>query len=62
MPAESGYGDLLEAAVLSKRAGDFQAAHRLFEDVYERAHDDPEVVREFRRWRAERGGGAGGDP
>ena len=46
-PAGGGYDDLLEAAILSKRAGHYRAAHRLFEDLYAYARDDPKVVQEF---------------
>ena len=47
VPVTSGYGDLLEAAILSKRARDYREAHRLFEGIYPRAKDDPKVVQEF---------------
>ena len=47
--AGGGHDDLLEAAILSKRAGDYRAAHRLFEELYARASDDPKVVHEFAR-------------
>ena len=47
VPVTSGYGDLLEAAILSKRARDYREAHRLFDSIYPRANDDPKVVQEF---------------
>ena len=47
VPVTSGYGDLLDAAILSKRARDYREAHRLFEGIYPRANDDPKVVQEF---------------
>ena len=47
VPVTSGYGDLLEAAILSKRARDYREAHRLFDGIYPRANDDPKVVQEF---------------
>ena len=47
VPTTSGYSDLLEAAILSKRARNYREAHRIFEDLYERAEDDPKVVQEF---------------
>jgi len=47
VPVTSGYGDLLEAAALSKRARDYREAHRLFDGIYPRANDDPKVVQEF---------------
>lgn len=49
VPVESGRDDLLEAAILSKRAGDYRAAHRLFDELYARANDDAKVVHEFAR-------------
>ena len=47
VPVTSGYGDLLEAAILSKRARDYREAHRLFDSIYPRANDDPKVVQKF---------------
>ena len=47
VPSTSGYGDLLEAAILSKRARNYREAHRIFERLYGRAPDDPKVVQEF---------------
>ena len=47
VPVTSGYGDLLDAAILSKRAEDYIEAHRLFDSIYARANDDPKVVQEF---------------
>ena len=47
VPVTSGYSDLLEAAILSKRARDYREAHRLFEGIYPRANDDPKVAQEF---------------
>ncbi len=42
VPAGSGQDDLLEAAILSKRAGDHRAAQRLFDELYARANDGPQ--------------------
>ncbi len=47
VPTTSGYGDLLDAAILHKRARSYDEAHRMFEDLYDRAKDDPKVVQEF---------------
>lgn len=47
VPTTSGYGDLLEAAILSKRARNYDEAHRMFESLYDRANDDPKVVQEL---------------
>ena len=47
VPSTSGYGDLVETAILRKRAGDHREAHRIFERVYPQASDDPKVVQEF---------------
>ena len=47
VPSTSGYGDLLEAAILSKRARNYRESHRMFERLYGRAPDDPKVVQEF---------------
>ena len=44
---DGGYGDLLEAAILHKRARNDDEAHRMFESLYNRANDDPKVVQEF---------------
>ena len=43
----SGYGDLLDAAILHKRARNYDEAHRMFEELFDRAKDDPKVVQEF---------------
>ena len=47
VPTTGGYGDLLEAAILHKRARNHVEAHRMFESLYDRANDDPKVVQEF---------------
>lgn len=47
IPPASGYSDLLEAAILSKRARNYREAHRIFESLYARGNDDPKVVQEF---------------
>lgn len=47
VPTTSGYGDLVEAAILSKRAQDYREAHRIFESVYSHVSDDAKVVQEF---------------
>lgn len=43
----SSHADIVEAAVLRKRAGDYEEAHRLFAQVYPDLKDDPKVVQEF---------------
>jgi ATP-dependent DNA helicase RecG len=47
IPPASSYADIVEAAVLRKRAGDYQEAHRLFTQVYPHLMDDPKVVQEL---------------
>ena len=47
IPYTSRYDDLVEAAILSKRARDYEEAHRIFESVYPQVADDPRVVHEF---------------
>ena len=47
IPPASGCSDLLEAAILSKRARNYREAHRIFEGLYARGNDDPKVVQEF---------------
>ncbi len=47
IPPASGYSDLLDAAILSKRARNYREAHRMFERLYARANDDAKVVQEF---------------
>lgn len=47
VPPASDYSDLVEAAILSKRARDYTEAHRIFQDVYHQVSDDPRVVQEF---------------
>ncbi len=39
--------EIVEAAVLRKRAGDYKEAHRLLAQVYPKLMDDPKVVQEF---------------
>ncbi len=39
--------DALEAAILRKKAGEFQEAHRLLAELYPSMMDDPKVVQEF---------------
>ena len=47
MPSTAGHGDLVEAAILRKRAREYAEAHRLFERVHPYSNDDPRVVQEF---------------
>ena len=47
VPTTSGYSDLVEAAILSKRARNYREAHRIFESIYSQASDDAKVVQEF---------------
>ncbi|WP_127586138.1 ATP-binding protein [Paenibacillus koleovorans] len=41
------YDELIEFAVLHKRAGDLESAHRLFSDNFEFIREDPKAVHEF---------------
>ena len=52
IPSTSGYGDLIEAAILRKRARDYRGAHQIFESIYRQANDDPKVVHEFAQTKA----------
>jgi len=47
IPTATSEADIVEAAVLRKRAGDFKEAHRLFVQAYADLKDDPKVVQEF---------------
>ena len=47
MPSENGGGDMTEAAILSKRAGNYEEAHRMFEQSYSRASGDARAAHEF---------------
>lgn len=47
MPISRSIHDTLEAAVLKKRAGDFQGAHRLFSEAYSVNRDNPKILQEF---------------
>lgn len=47
IPTPSGHNDLIEAAILNKRTGNYPEAHRIFESVYQETSDDPRVVQEF---------------
>jgi ATP-dependent DNA helicase RecG len=39
--------ETLEAAILKKRSGDLQGAHRLFAEVYSLNPDDPKIIQEY---------------
>jgi ATP-dependent DNA helicase RecG len=47
IPSATSHRDIVEAAVLRKRAADYEEAHRLFAQVYPDLRDDPKVVQEF---------------
>lgn len=47
IPDTSAYVDRVEAAILTKRAGNYREAHRIFDSVYSEAVDDAKVVHEF---------------
>ena len=47
VPPSRSANDSLELAILKKRTGDMQEAHRLFSEVYSSLPDDPKVVHEF---------------
>lgn len=47
IPPSSGYGHLLEAAILNKRAENFEEAHRIFDNIYPQAGNDSRMVHEF---------------
>jgi ATP-dependent DNA helicase RecG len=47
VPPATGHRDIIEAAVLRKRAADYEGAHRLFTQVFPELRDDPKVVQEF---------------
>ncbi|MCP4214614.1 MAG: hypothetical protein GY765_08150, partial [bacterium] len=47
MPPVAKIDDTVEAAVLKKRARDFQAAHSLFERAYAISPDAPKILQEF---------------
>ena len=47
MPPASGARDMVEAAILSKRAGNHEEAHRIFERVYPQASGDARAAHEF---------------
>lgn len=47
MPPASGVGDMVESAILSKRAGNYEEAHRIFESAYSHAGGDARTAHEF---------------
>jgi ATP-dependent DNA helicase RecG len=47
MPISRTVHDTLEAAVLRKRARDFEGAHRLFAEAYSLVPDNPKILQEF---------------
>ena len=47
IPPAGSDNEIVEAAVLRKRAGDYKEAHRLLAQVYPKLMDDPKVVQEF---------------
>lgn len=47
MPSASGADDMVESAILSKRAGNYEEAHRIFETAYPQARGDARAAHEF---------------
>ena len=47
MPPASGVGDMVESAILSKRAGNYEEAHRIFESAYSQTSGDARTAHEF---------------
>ena len=47
MPSASGVGDMVESAILSKRARNYEEAHRIFETAYPQARGDARAAHEF---------------
>ncbi len=47
MPISLTVDDTAEAAILKKRAGDFEGAHRLFAEVYSLDPNNPKILQEF---------------
>ena len=47
MPSASGVNDMVESAILSKRAGNCEEAHRIFETAYPQARGDARAAHEF---------------
>ena len=46
-PAPSDTTDVVEMALLYKRAGEFRKAHNIFESAYPRIKDDPKAIHEY---------------
>lgn len=46
-PVPKSVGETVEAAILRKRSGDLEGAHRLFAEAYAINPDDPKIVHEF---------------
>ena len=47
VPSNIGQDDLLEAAILNKRLGNYTEAHRLFHESYQHMSNDPRVTHGF---------------
>lgn len=47
LPPNRSYDELLDAALLKKRGGDFQGAHRLFAEAFNVQKQDPKLLHEF---------------
>ena len=47
IPDTGAYADRVDEAILSKRAGNYREAHRIFEGIYSEAVDDARVIHEF---------------
>jgi len=47
LPPNPSYDEVLNAALLKKRSGDFQGAHRLFAEAYNIEKQDPKLLHEF---------------
>ncbi len=47
IPDTSVYADRVDAAILTKRAGNYREAHRMFDGIYSQAVDDAKVIAEF---------------
>jgi ATP-dependent DNA helicase RecG len=47
LPPQSSAADLVEAAIIAKRARDYEEAHRLFSRAYPMMKDDAKTIQEF---------------
>lgn len=47
IPENKSYDETVEAAILRKRTGDLQGAHKLFAEVYSLNPNDPKIIHEF---------------